>query len=54
MTTRSHETRKQRRPYRPPVIRSEKILVANLFASTDPGQGCGPNCVAPDDPSYVD
>ncbi|WPB79187.1 hypothetical protein KYC5002_08505 [Archangium violaceum] len=36
------ETRKRKRPYRPPAIRSEKILVANLFAST--GQECEPNC----------
>jgi hypothetical protein len=39
------EKRKRKRPYRPPAIRSEKILVANLFAST--GQGCEPNCDGP-------
>lgn len=38
----THESTKRKRPYRPPAIRSEKILVANLFAST--GQECEPNC----------
>ncbi|WP_160174371.1 hypothetical protein [Archangium violaceum] len=42
MTT--SESKKQKRPYRRPVIRSERILVANLFASKDPGQGCAPFC----------
>jgi len=38
----TNEPRKRKRPYRPPAIRSEKILVANLFASQ--GQDCEPNC----------
>ncbi|WP_158501635.1 hypothetical protein [Vitiosangium sp. GDMCC 1.1324] len=38
----TNESRKRKRPYRPPAIRSEKILVANLFASK--GQECEPNC----------
>jgi hypothetical protein len=42
------ETKKPKKPYRKPVVRSEKILVLNFFSSGG-GQGCEPLC--PFDPS---
>jgi hypothetical protein len=43
------DARKPKKAYRPPRVRSERILVNNLFASE--GQGCEPNCdVAPPEP----
>jgi hypothetical protein len=35
-------TQPKKKPYQKPVVRSEKILVVNFFAS--PGQGCEPFC----------
>jgi hypothetical protein len=35
------DAQKKKKPYRPPQVRSEKILVANLFG-TGSGQGIGP------------
>jgi hypothetical protein len=40
------EPKKPKKPYRKPVVRSEKILVVNFFSTG--GQGCEPFCdVAP-------
>ena len=36
------ETKKPKKPYRKPVVRSEKILVVNFFSTG--GQGCEPFC----------
>jgi hypothetical protein len=36
------ETKKPKKPYRKPAVRSEKILVVNFFSTG--GQGCEPFC----------
>lgn len=41
---------KRKKPYRPPVVRSEKVLVTSFFISGDPGSGCEPFCALPDAP----
>jgi hypothetical protein len=38
----------KKKPYRKPVVRSEKILVVNFFST--PGQGCDPFCALPPGP----
>ena len=38
------ETPKPKKPYRKPVVRSEKILVVNFFSTG--GQPCDPFCDA--------
>lgn len=41
MTSESTQAPKSKKPYRPPRVRSESVLVPDFFA-TNPQ--CGPNC----------
>lgn len=39
----STEAKKKKKPYRPPQVRSERLVVADLFTPTPGGGGCIPD-----------